>query len=62
MSFEAGVWKLWRETEDFSALDFSQRFTGTFSDDGKAIEGRWEICHDGETWETDFDMTYTKIE
>ena len=61
MSFENGVWKLWRDTEDFSPLDFSQRFTGTFSDDGKTIEGRWEISHDGSTWETDFEMTYTKI-
>ena len=50
------------QAEDFSPLDFSQRFTGTFSEDGKTIEGRWEISHDGETWETDFDMTYTKIE
>jgi hypothetical protein len=21
---------------------------------------RWEICHDGETWEHDFDRTYTR--
>ena len=61
MSFENGVWKLWRDTEDFSPLDFSQRFTGTFSEDGKTIEGRWEINHDGKTWETDFEITYTKV-
>src|SRR5918998_1638405 len=29
MSIEDGVWKLWRESEDFSPLDFAQRFTGT---------------------------------
>ena len=60
MTFEDGVWKLWREEPDFSALDLSQRFTGTFSDDGKTIAGAWEISHDGEAWEHDFDLTYTK--
>ena len=43
MSFEDGVWKLWRDEPDFSPLDFSQRYTGTFSDDGKTIAGAWEI-------------------
>lgn len=60
MSFEDGVWKLWRDEPDFSPLDFRQRYTGTFSDDGKAIAGAWEICHDGKTWEHDFDLTYSK--
>jgi hypothetical protein len=60
MSLENGVWKLWRDEPDLSPLDFSQRFTGTFDDDGKTITGRWEICHDGETWEHDFDLTYLK--
>lgn len=40
MSFSDGVWKLSRELADFSPLEFSQRFTGTFSDDGKTIAGR----------------------
>lgn len=61
MSFENGVWKLWRDEPDFSPLDFSQRYIGTFSDDGKIIDGAWEICNDGKTWEHDFDLTYTKI-
>jgi hypothetical protein len=60
MSFEDGVWKLWRDEPDFSPLDFSQRFTGTFSPDRKTIAGRWEICHDGKTWERDFDLTYAR--
>jgi hypothetical protein len=60
MSVEDGTWKLWRDEPDFSALDFAQRFTGTFSADGTTITGRWEICHDGETWEHDFDLTYTR--
>jgi hypothetical protein len=60
MSFEDGVWKLWRDEPDFTPLDFSQRYTGTFSADGTTIAGSWEICHDGKTWEHDFDLTYTK--
>jgi hypothetical protein len=60
MSFDDGVWKLWRDEPDFSPLDFSQRFTGTFGEDGITISGRWEISHDGTTWEHDFDLTYTR--
>jgi hypothetical protein len=56
MSLGDGVWKLWREGEPFS-----QRFTGTFSEDGNTITGRWEIAEDGKTWRTDFDLTYTKV-
>jgi hypothetical protein len=62
MSFEDGVWKLRRDEPDFSPLDFSQRFTGIFSDDGKSIAGRWEISHGGKSWEHDFDLTYIKAE
>ena len=39
MSIGNGEWKLWRDGEPFS-----QRFTGTFSDDGNTINGRWEIA------------------
>ncbi len=60
MSVEGGVWKLWRDEPDFSPLEFSQRFSGTFSADGETIAGRWEICHDGTTWDHDFDLTYTR--
>ncbi|HKA97185.1 MAG TPA: hypothetical protein VKD66_13040 [Streptosporangiaceae bacterium] len=60
MSVEEGVWRLWRDEPDFSPLDFSQRFTGTFSADGTTIAGRWEICQDGTTWEHDFDLTYAR--
>jgi len=55
MSLRDGVWKLWREGKPFS-----QRFTGTFSEDGRTIAGRWET-NQGEGWRTDFDLTYTKI-
>jgi hypothetical protein len=60
MSFEDGAWRLWRDEPDFSPLSFAQRFTGTLGDGGKTIAGAWEICHDGKTWEHDFDITYSK--
>ena len=61
-SFVGGVWKLWRDTADFSPLDFAQRFAGTFSSDGKTIDGRWESRHDGGTWEEDLQITYRELQ
>jgi hypothetical protein len=61
MSFGDGTWKLWRDSPDFSPLDFSQRYVGTLSDDGTTISGAWEICRPGATWEHDFALTYTRI-
>ena len=61
MSFGDGIWKLWRDTPDFSPLDFPQRDAGSLSDDGNTISGAWEICRDGVTWEHDFDLTYTRL-
>ena len=61
MAVEGRSFKLERSKEDFSPLDFSQRFTGTFSDDGNTIEGTWEIAHDRATYEKDFDITYRKV-
>jgi hypothetical protein len=55
MSLSEGVWKLWRDQPGFS-----QRFTGTFSDDGRTISGRMEKSSDGLQWELDFDLTYTR--
>src|ERR1041385_1973919 len=55
MSLSNRVWKIWRH-----APGFFQRFTGTFSDDGATITGRWEGSRDGSNWEPDFDMTYRK--
>jgi hypothetical protein len=56
MTFDGRVWKVWRE-----APGFNQRFTGTFSDDGTVITAAWEMSEDGETWTTDFEVTYTKV-
>jgi hypothetical protein len=60
MSFAGGVWKLWRTAADFSPLDFSQRYSGTFGDDGRTIRGSWESSRDGSHWEHDFELLYTK--
>ncbi len=56
MSLEDGAWKMWRESPGFS-----QRFMGTFSDDGHTITARWEKSSDGVNWEHDLDLTYTRI-
>jgi hypothetical protein len=54
---DQGMWRYWR---DASAPDFSQRFTGTFSDDGNTITGRGELSKDGTTWEADLALDYRK--
>jgi hypothetical protein len=61
MTFSDRVWTLSRDSPDFTALDFWQRFTGEFSADGRTISGRWETSGDGSTWERDFDLTYRKV-
>jgi hypothetical protein len=55
MSLAGGVWKMWRES-----ADFSQRMTGTFSDDGNTITWHGELSRDGSNWEQDLSVTYTR--
>lgn len=43
------------------APGFSQRYTGTFSDDGNTIEGVNELSTDGSTWEADAPVTYRRV-
>jgi hypothetical protein len=61
MTLSDNVWRLWREEADFSPLDFRQRYTAMISSDGETITGTWEICHDGSTWQRDFDLSYRKL-
>lgn len=61
MTFSDRVWTLHRGKPDFSPFRFHQRFTGTFSDDGDAIDGRWETSDDGTTWKLDFELAYARI-
>ncbi len=60
MSFEKGIWKLWRTTPDFSPLDFHQRFSGTVNRAGNLIESSWEQSADGSQWEHDFRLVYKR--
>jgi hypothetical protein len=60
MSLAGGLWTLTRESPDFTPLDFRQRFTGTFSDDGNIISGAWEKGLGGAGWEHDFTLTYRR--
>ena len=57
-SFDQTTWRFWR---DEAAPDFSQRFTGTFSDDGNTITGRGQLSQDGNTWENDLDLNYQRL-
>ena len=59
MSLADGVWTLTREAPDFTRLDFSQRFTGTFSADGNTISGAWEKRLGGDR-EHDLALTYRR--
>jgi len=40
----------------------SMRFTGTFSEDGKSISGKWEYLEDNSKWHHWMDVRLTKIE
>jgi hypothetical protein len=56
MSFDGTDWRIWGQ----AGPEFFQRFFGTVSDDGNRIDARWEISPDGESWELDFELTYTR--
>jgi hypothetical protein len=56
MTFSGEIWTIWR---DFPG--FSQRFHGTFSEDGNIITARWEKSSDGSNWEHDFALTYSRV-
>jgi len=60
MTFDGSEWTLERHSEDFSPLDFHQRFAGSFSPDRETIGGRWQSSPDGQAWELDFELTYRR--
>jgi len=55
MSLEDGVWKIWRESSDFS-----QRMIGQISDDQNSIVVRGDLSRDGSVWDHDLSITYTR--
>ena len=56
-SLDQYSWRYWR---DAPAPDLSQRFTGTFNDDGNTITVRGELSKDGSTWEDDLALDYRR--
>jgi hypothetical protein len=56
MTFNDGIWKLWRNSPGFS-----QRFSGTFKDNNNKFSGTWELCEDDISWKKDLEVTYTKV-
>jgi hypothetical protein len=54
-SLQNNVWKWWRNDPEFS-----QRFTGTISADGRTIVSGGEMSRDGAAWEKDLQLTYTR--
>jgi hypothetical protein len=61
MTLEDRLWTLSRTEPDFSPLDFSQRYTGVFGEDGDSIAGRWEVAHEPDDWQLDFELGYVRI-
>src|SRR4051794_24789701 len=59
-TFDGSVWTLRRETADFTPLAFAPRFTGTFAQDGRTIDGAWETRRDDAEWELDFPLVYAR--
>ena len=57
VSIRDNVWKWWR-----NAPGFSQRFTGTIAADAGTIASGGELSHDGERWEPDLALTYTRVD
>lgn len=55
VSLEGDTLKWWRD-----APGFSQRFAGRLSSDGREIAGKGELSRDGEHWEGDLALTYTR--
>ena len=60
MTFDGREWTLERHTPDFSPLAFHQRWVGAF-EDPDTIRGRWETSPDGQAWEFDFELVYTRV-
>lgn len=56
MTLRDNVWNYWRD-----APGFSQRFTGTFTDEGNTITGVSELSEDDSSWKRDLELTYTRV-
>ena len=54
-SADEQAWRFWRDSPGFS-----QRFTGTFSDDGDTIVGVSQLRQDDDRWTDDLKITYRR--
>ena len=54
-SIDDGAWRIWRDSPGFS-----QRFVGTFADEGDTVAGVWQLCTDDKTWQDDLKITYRR--
>jgi hypothetical protein len=61
IQFGDGEWTLRRMQADFTALSIRQHFHGVFSDDANTIRGEWRSAREGQRWERDFEVTYTRL-
>ena len=57
MSFADQVWAMWRDS-----AQFSQRFSGRVSADGRTITGEWTKRSGQDEWEHDFNVTYRRLQ
>jgi hypothetical protein len=55
VNFHKDTWSIWRDSPGFS-----QRFTGTITDDGNTIIGKWQLQRDDLRWEDDLQITYRR--
>ena len=60
MTFDGHTLTVTRTEADFTPLEFAQRYVGTLSADGRTIDGRWESSPDGQDWQLDFTLRYTR--
>lgn len=56
-TFRDSEWRWWRD-----APELSQRFVGSVAADGRTIVSRGELSRDGQHWEPDLSLTYTRAE
>ena len=56
VALQENGWKWWR-----NAPGFSQAYNFTFADNGHRIISKGELCTDGNNWQSDLDLTYTRI-
>ena len=55
-SIQDNVWRWWR-----NAPGFDQRFTVTIAADGQSMSAVGELRRDGETWQEDLKLNYTRV-